>query len=54
MDESPKQNKPTTLRIPPDLMLETQHRAVDEGRSFSALVADAIRLYLSSRTKVAK
>lgn len=33
--------------VPPELVREVKHRAIDDGKSLSKLVEDALRLYLS-------
>lgn len=33
--------------VPPELVREAKHRAIDEGTSLSKLVEDALRAYLS-------
>jgi hypothetical protein len=35
-----------TLRLPRPLLLEAEHRRVDERRTLNALVTDALRAYL--------
>jgi hypothetical protein len=35
-----------TLRLPRPLLLEAEHRRVDERRTLNALVIDALRAYL--------
>jgi predicted HicB family RNase H-like nuclease len=39
-----------TLRLPADLVRQAKHRAVDAGQSLQAVVAQALRAFLS-RTK---
>lgn len=36
----------TSLNLPKTLVTQARHAALEEGRSFSALVAEAIRQYL--------
>jgi hypothetical protein len=35
--------------LPPDLVKDIKHRAVDEGRSLSAVVASALSEYLARK-----
>jgi hypothetical protein len=43
-------NKPEmtkcTLKLPTDVWMASKHRAIDEGRDFQDIVADALRAYL--------
>ena len=38
-----------TIRLPVDLVKTFKHRAIDEGRTFQELVAEAMREYLKRR-----
>jgi hypothetical protein len=38
-----------TLRLPRALLIEAEHRRIDERRSLNALVTDALRVYLKGR-----
>jgi uncharacterized protein (DUF4415 family) len=38
-----------TIRLPVDLVKTFKHRAIDEGRTFQELVAEAMREYLKQR-----
>ena len=40
--------------LPPDVVREVKHRAIDEGRSLSALVESALTGYLSASTSEEK
>lgn len=35
-----------TIKLPTDIWLEAKHRALDDGRDFQDIVADALRSYL--------
>ena len=37
--------------LPPDLVREVKHRAIDEGASLSALVEQALTEYLKKRSQ---
>jgi hypothetical protein len=37
------------IYLPPDLVKDIKHRAVDEGRSLSAVVASALSEYLAGK-----
>jgi CopG family transcriptional regulator/antitoxin EndoAI len=41
--------KPITVSLPPDLLRETQRAALEETRTRSELIRDALRQYLASR-----
>jgi predicted DNA binding CopG/RHH family protein len=38
-----------TIRLPVDLVKTFKHKAIDEGRTFQELVAEAMREYLKQR-----
>lgn len=48
------QTKPTQIRIPPDLLRETDARAREEGRSRTNLILWALRKYLQQAAQAAQ
>lgn len=46
--------KPTQIRIPPDLLRETDARAREEGRSRTNLILWALRKYLQQAAQAAQ
>ncbi len=41
----------TSLNISTALLKQAKHAAVEEGRPFGAIVADALKLYLKGRNR---
>lgn len=49
MSEKPVAKVQFNVYLPPDLVKAFKHRAVDEGRSLSAVVVTALSEYLSRK-----
>lgn len=45
----PAGTQPTSIRLPPDLLKEAKHRAIDEGVSVQDLVIQGLRLRLKQK-----
>jgi hypothetical protein len=42
--------RPTSFRIPPELLRQAKHRAIDEGKSVQDLAIEGLRLRLKHAT----
>lgn len=47
-------SKHTTIRLPDDLLRQAKGKAAAEGRTFTALVEEGLRLVLAQDTRAAK
>jgi hypothetical protein len=50
----PEQTAKTSLALPPDLWRRVRIRAVEEGRTASELVIEALTTYLTTKPKVGR